>query len=88
MLAPDDFVDRAGGASTRLLPVALRRYLVQYEGAMGDATPGVDAPRARIQQQVDTLRRAVMSGDIAEDATAGTSATAPDEEDSPNQGNG
>lgn len=70
MLAPEDFVDHGGSLGTRLLPAALRRYLAQYEGAMGDAPPGGATPRSRIQEQIDTLRRAVMSGEIRETAAA------------------
>jgi CRISPR-associated protein Cas1 len=63
MLAPEDFEDRPGEVGTRLVPAALRRYLALYEGAMREGEP---APRARIQEQVNALRRAVMSGDAGE----------------------
>ena len=43
-------------------PAALRRYLSLYEASLGDAPPDGDTPRARIQQQVDRLRQAVMAG--------------------------
>lgn len=71
MLAPEDFVDHGGSSGTRLLPPALRRYLAQYEGALGDPPPGGNAPRSRIQEHVDALRRMVMSGDIEDAASPG-----------------
>lgn len=63
MLSPEDFEDKGGAAGIRLVPAALRRYLAIYESAMGEASPQGDTPRARINDQVNTLRRAVMSGE-------------------------
>ena len=66
MLAPEDFEDKAGELGTRLVPAALRRYLGIYETTMREGEP---SPRARIQEQVNALRRAVMSGDAARGAS-------------------
>jgi CRISPR-associated protein Cas1 len=62
MFSPDEFEDRGAELGVRLVPAALRRYLSLYEASLGDAPPDGDTPRARIQQQVDRLRRAVMAG--------------------------
>ena len=60
MFSPDE--DRGAELGVRMAPAALRRYLSLYEASLGDAPPDGDTPRARIQQQVDRLRRAVMTG--------------------------
>jgi CRISPR-associated protein Cas1 len=59
MLAPEDFEEKGSELGTRLAPAALRRYLALYEGAMREGEP---SPRARIEEQANALRRAVMSG--------------------------
>ncbi len=58
MFSSDDFEDRGGDLGVRLAPAALRRYLTLYEANLGEPPPTGAAPRARIQQQVDRLRRA------------------------------
>ncbi len=62
MFGPDDFEDKQE-AGIRFEPNALRRYLASYEQAMGNASADGNGPRARIEQSVDALRRAVMTGD-------------------------
>ena len=62
MFSPDEIEERGAERGVRLAPAALRRYLSLYEASLGDAPPDGDTPRARIQQQVDRLRRAVMAG--------------------------
>jgi hypothetical protein len=59
----------------RLASAALRKYLSLYEASLGDAPPDGDAPRARIQAQVDRLRRAVMAGPGTMGARSARSAT-------------
>lgn len=71
VFAPTDFEERGGDLGVRLAPAALRRYLGLYEAALGDAPPVGDAPRARIQAQVDRLRRAVMAGAWEEHSMTG-----------------
>lgn len=77
MLAPEDFEDRGGALGVRLKHAALRRYLTFYESTLGDALPDGEAPRARIQWQVDALRRSIMTGCVTpadEAACAGAAA--------------
>ncbi len=62
MLSPEDFADHGGTTGVRLLPSALQCYLAHYEAGMGEAPPGADTPRGRIQDQINDLRRAVMLG--------------------------
>lgn len=64
MFGLEDFEDKRE-AGIRLEPDALRRYLAAYEQAMGSATAGAGGPRARIEQTVTALRRAVMAGDAS-----------------------
>lgn len=66
ILAPEDFEEKGDELGTRLALPALRRYLALYEGAMREGEP---APRTRIQEQVNALRRAVMSGRLEWSAT-------------------
>lgn len=66
MLSLQDFEDKGAGAGTRMTRPALRRYLSLYEEALGDVAPAGESARARIQQQVDALRRRVMQGDPGE----------------------
>jgi hypothetical protein len=74
MFSLDEFEERGAELGVRLAPAALRRYLALYEASLGDAPPDGDTPRARIQAQVDRLRRAVMAGTWAEGAERGRSA--------------
>lgn len=75
--APEDFEDRGGSLGVRFTHAALRRYLVHYEAAMGDADAESGAPRARIRLQVATLRRAVMEAPAGATAPVGTASAAP-----------
>lgn len=59
--APEDFEDKGGDLGVRLKPAALRRYLVHYEAAMGEAAAPGDTPRSRIRAQILALRQAVMA---------------------------
>lgn len=74
MFRPDDFEDRGGDLGVRMTPAALRRYVALYESTLGEPPPDGDAPRARIQRQVDRLRRAVMAGTWDETASDGARA--------------
>lgn len=76
MFGPDEFEERSAARGVRLVPAALRRYLSLYEASLGDAAPDGDTPRARIQQQVDRLRRAVMAGAWDEGDAGGTAGVA------------
>lgn len=68
MLAVDDFEVKGGYSGVRMTRAALRRYLAVYEEAMGEVAPGEATPRARIQRQVEALRRWVMGGGVEEAA--------------------
>ncbi|MEX1368625.1 MAG: CRISPR-associated endonuclease Cas1 [Nannocystaceae bacterium] len=61
MFSPDDFEVASEGAGVRMIRPALRRYLSQYEEALGDVAPDGASARTRIQHQVDELRASVMT---------------------------
>lgn len=61
-----DFIDRGGSSGVRLTPAALRRYIGAYEQHLGEQFSASTTPRRRLDDQVNALRRAVLSGDAGE----------------------